>query len=48
METDYQHDIWDYTVAGGQRSRITRAPQTNKQINKTVKLLSYWVVSNMN
>ena len=26
VETDYQHDIWDYTVAGGQRSRITRAP----------------------
>ena len=23
METDYQHDIWDYIVAGGQRSRIT-------------------------
>ena len=23
VETDYQHDIWDYIVAGGQRSRIT-------------------------
>ena len=29
VETDYQHDIGDYIVAGGQRSRITRAPQTN-------------------
>ena len=26
VETDYQHDIGDYIVAGGQRSRITRAP----------------------
>ena len=23
VETDYHHDIWDYIVAGGQRSRIT-------------------------
>ena len=24
MDTDYHHNIWDYIVAGGQRSRITR------------------------